>query len=148
MRLDDWTSGTLDWYHRGKLADPKFPVDDVFDMFLSGVRAEHHPIRGECWVRDNNHGRRGSWTGGYTSFYSGLLYSDGRKKYVPGHVFSLSVKLGRDITPGLLAAHSCHNKPCVRPCHLREGTHADVAATERWWRASRMPETAVVPGEH
>ncbi len=37
----------------------------------------------------------------------------------------LAEKLGRDILPGCLALHSCGNRWCCNPDHIREGTHQD-----------------------
>lgn len=41
------------------------------------------------------------------------------------HRFSLELKLGRPIRPGLFACHTCDNPPCCNPAHLFEGTHQD-----------------------
>jgi hypothetical protein len=36
---------------------------------------------------------------------------------------ALTIKLDRDILPGLFACHTCDNPPCCNPDHLYEGTH-------------------------
>lgn len=61
---------------------------------------------------------RGSYRireGGYGCFWV-------NDRLVYAHRFSLELKLGRPILPGLKALHSCDNKACVASAHLREGT--------------------------
>lgn len=41
------------------------------------------------------------------------------------HRAALAIKLGRDIAPGMNANHTCHNKLCVNPDHLEEGTQRE-----------------------
>jgi len=38
---------------------------------------------------------------------------------------ALMIKLGRAIAPGMNANHTCHNKLCVNPAHLTEGTQRE-----------------------
>lgn len=38
------------------------------------------------------------------------------------HRFVLETKLGRPILNGMMACHSCHNRACCNPDHIREGT--------------------------
>lgn len=38
------------------------------------------------------------------------------------HRYVLEKKLGRPIHPGFMACHSCHNRACCNPEHIREGT--------------------------
>lgn len=41
---------------------------------------------------------------------------------VRANIVALEVKLGRPITPGMKACHTCDNKPCCNMDHLYEGT--------------------------
>jgi hypothetical protein len=41
------------------------------------------------------------------------------------HRLALTLQLGREIRPGMLALHSCDTALCVNPSHLREGTARD-----------------------
>lgn len=70
---------------------------------------------GRCW----------EWTGARNSHGYGVVKVAGRLELA--HRKALEVALGRPIGPGLLALHRCDNPPCIRPRHLREGTHEDNA---------------------
>jgi hypothetical protein len=49
-------------------------------------------------------------------------------KMVTAHRVALTIKLGRAIRPGMNANHSCHQKHCVAPDHLFEGTQGQKLA--------------------
>jgi len=81
--------------------------DTEFARFMSHVEV------GECWL----------WTGtlsrtGYGQFYL-------RKKTRDIHRLMLERVLGRALGEGMHTLHSCRNKHCVRPEHLREGTQQE-----------------------
>lgn len=49
---------------------------------------------------------------------------------VGAHRFSLWWTTGRPSSPRLLAAHSCRNRHCVAPAHLRWATYRDNSADQ------------------
>lgn len=59
------------------------------------------------------------------------------------HRFALQRHLGRDLHPGMSVMHLCDNTRCVRPGHLREGSHSDnmrdAALKERFPQARLNP---------
>ena len=64
-----------------------------------------------CWV----------WTGLKSLSGYGRIYVKGRMERA--HRLSLSFELGR--MPKQYALHACDNPSCVRPDHLREGSHSE-----------------------
>lgn len=76
----------------------------------------------ECWP----------WMGARSESGYGLFAV--RKQHTSAHRFSLELKLGRSIKPGMYALHSCpggDNKWCANPTHLREGSALDNSADAR-----------------
>ena len=76
-----------------------------------------------CWV----------WTAYKRSGY-GVIYVNGKNQRA--HRLSLSFVLGR--MPQPCALHACDNRACVRPGHLREGTHSENE-TESYGRGRKQP---------
>lgn len=66
---------------------------------------------------------------------------NGKSTY--SHRVALEKKLGRAIAHDKMALHSCHNRRCVNPDHLYEGTHdenmRDMVESGRSSRGSARP---------
>lgn len=63
------------------------------------------------------------WTRCVTQKGYGQFHYNGKTTFT--HRFVLETKLGRAIQPGHMACHSCHNRICCNPDHIREGTAKD-----------------------
>lgn len=88
--------------------------DAMFDRFMTHVDVGTEPDA--CWL----------WTGcirtdGYGSFRIA------GKRHVT-HRLMLARKLGRALGKGMMALHSCRNRHCCNPDHLREGTQVENMA--------------------
>lgn len=85
---------------------------DVLDRFWAKVEKKSPT---ECW----------EWTAGTSKPYRYGVFHPRKPLTVGAHRFSLELKLGRPIKPGMYACHTCDYPPCVNPNHLYEGTHQD-----------------------
>jgi hypothetical protein len=83
--------------------------DTEFARFMSHVEV------GECWL----------WTGKSSDGY-GQFGLHGKHKLT--HRLMLERVLGRALGEGMCALHSCRNRNCCRPEHLREGTRIENEA--------------------
>lgn len=70
---------------------------------------------GDCW----------GWTSGTTKHGYGMFCFEGKMR--GAHVVSWVIANG-PVPEGKKVDHRCHNKPCVRPSHLRLQTHAGNGA--------------------
>lgn len=64
---------------------------------------------------------------------SECIYSFG---YYTKHRRALEKKLGRPITKGMLACHTCNHPRCYNPDHLYEGSYSDNIL-DRWHGSQR-----------
>lgn len=70
------------------------------------------------------------WTGGKDIKNYGIFFYKGKTQLA--HRTSLLIyERVKRLTPGLQVLHSCRDKSCVNPDHLREGTHTDNCHDKR-----------------
>lgn len=82
------------------------------------------------------------WTAGRQKRGYGVFHPT-KGTTVRAHRFALAASLGRPLTPGQEARHSCDNPPCCNPDHLSEGTRQnnvdDAVSRGRHIFGSRVP---------
>lgn len=69
-----------------------------------------------------------NWTGSINNAGYGMIgfmRLDETNGMMTVHRLALMEKLGRPITPGMNANHTCHNRVCCNPDHLVEGTQTE-----------------------
>ena len=111
-------------------------MDDFPTRFWSKV-----DVRGldECWEWQGCHS-----SGGYGCIWTG-------KRQMGAHRVSWEIHSGREIPEGMVVMHTCDNRSCVNPAHLRIGTQhenlLDAVAKGRNVRGSRLPQAKLVEGQ-
>jgi hypothetical protein len=76
------------------------------------------PLPTPCW----------EWTAEITSGGYGMIREGTKKYYAHRAAYTLQVA---PIPTGMIILHECDNRSCVRPDHLRIGTHADNMKDKR-----------------
>jgi hypothetical protein len=98
------------------------------------------------WSRVNRFGSSGScweWQGGHDAAGYGRLDLDGQP--VRAHRLAWELTNGKSVPDGMSILHSCDNRLCCRPNHLRPGTGAENNADMRKRGRFRRGEPTPLP---
>jgi hypothetical protein len=85
----------------------------------------------DCWP----------WLGNRHPFGYGQITDRGRS--LRAHRIVLEQKLGRQLSPGMLACHTCSYPPCCNPNHLYEGDHQ--ANMDQRYAEGKYPTGSAAP---
>lgn len=76
---------------------------------------------GDCWL----------WTGAKRTGYGRLARTvNGQRRWIQAHRYALEL-IGRPARDDQEVDHTCHNRACVRPDHLRPVTHKQNAENQK-----------------
>lgn len=95
--------------HRAELGRRRqMPMEERFHSMVS------KGLTSECW----------RWNGASDQDGYGMFWTE-KGRCTRAHRFAMELHLGRRIRGGMCVLHSCNNKGCCNPAHLREGTHQE-----------------------
>lgn len=102
-----------------------------------------HKTAADFWARVDTSDPVGCWRWtGAINWRTGYGAVRWLAKVVSAHRLAYQLTIGA-IPPGLLVMHTCDERECCNPAHLRLGTyannHADMVAKERRFRMANAP---------
>jgi hypothetical protein len=100
-----------------KPRDEEFlPSPEWTERFLSRVDTSRGPEA--CWPWTRSVNAYGYGNVGYTN-------AEGKGRTILTHRAAFRISGGKTTTSSPFVLHSCHNRACCNPAHLRSGTHRD-----------------------